>query len=480
MSAPLTVDYTAKDYAGFRRLMLDKKREIMPEWTSESPNDFGVVLIELFAYVGDILSFYQDRIATEAFLATAVDRASIVDIARMLDYRPSGTTAAMVDVEITTRSAVVIPAGSRVSTETVVTLSGGEAPVFFETLDELEFTEAGTQAVTCAEGITIRNEPIGSSDGRIDQSFVLNQFPVIEGSPRIFVDEGIGEVEWTAVDRLIEASSTQNAFSTLEDSRGVVTILFGDNVNGRVPATGAVITAEYRVGVGERGNTGPNTLTEMSTADPDIQDAVIAVNNPEAATGGADQESVTSIRRNAPRVFSAQTRAVANDDYAAVALSLSLVAKARAAQVAYNTLAVYVAPEGGGTLTAPQKEEVQELLDDRKMSNITVLVHDADYVPVNIEVSLFVRSEYVRAQVERRVERAVTELLSFAEVDFGHFLPVSDVYDAIAGVEGVSYANVEVLDRDAGSGKDNLQLEDDEIPIPGTITVSATGGITGS
>ena len=479
MSERMTIDYTSKDFAGFRRLMLDKKRETMPEWTSESPNDFGVVLIELFAYVGDILSFYQDRIASEAFLSTATNRTSIVDISQTLGYRPTGTTAATVEVEFTTNDAVTIPAGTEISTETRIALEAAEDPVFFETVEDLVFTEAATLAVQCVEGRTV-NEDVGVSSGRIDQSFVLDRFPVIEGSPRIFVDEGVGVVEWTYVERLIEATAAQNAFTTEEDSDGVITVYFGDNVNGRAPAGGAEITAEYRVGVGERGNTGPNTLTELHSSNSAVQQTVTSLTNPNGASGGADQESARSIRENAPQAFLTQDRVVSLADYTAIVEARPYVAKARADQVAYNTVGVFAAPIGGGVLSTVRKEELTEYLEDRKMSNITVLIDDPDYVDTNITVEVRVRDSYVRQQVTDQVEVALSALLEFENMDFEQFLPVSDVYNAVASVEGVQFSNVTVLDRDAGTGKDNLQFDVNEIPVLGVLTVDATGGIIGS
>ena len=479
MSDRLTISYTAKDYAGFRRLMLDKKRETMPEWTSESPNDFGVVLIELFAYVGDILSFYQDRIASEAFLSTATNRTSIVDIARTLGYQPTGTTAATVEVEFTTNDAVTIPAGTEISTETRIALEASEDPVFFETIEELVFTEAGTQAVQCVEGRTV-DEDVGTSTGLIDQSFMLDRFPVIENSTRIFIDEGIGTVEWTYVERLIEATSAQNAFTTLEESDGSIAVYFGDNVNGRVPAGGAEITARYRVGVGERGNTGPNTLTELHALGSAAQQAVTLVTNPNGAAGGADQESLRSIRRNAPQAFLSQDRAVSIADFTALVSARPYVAKARAEQVAYNTVAVFAAPTGGGVLATVRKEELAAYLADRKMSNITVLIEDPDYVETNITVEVRVRDSYVRQQVSDQVEAAIASLLEFENMDFAQFIPVSDVYNAVAAIEGVQFSNVTVLDRDAGTAKDNLQFDVNEIPVLGVLTVDATGGIIGT
>jgi hypothetical protein len=80
------IDYLAKDYASFRSLILDRLSVIMPDWKERSPADLGIVLTELLAYVGDRLSYYQDAVATEAYLTTARKRVSVRRHARLLDY----------------------------------------------------------------------------------------------------------------------------------------------------------------------------------------------------------------------------------------------------------------------------------------------------------------------------------------------------------------------------------------------------------
>lgn len=80
------IDYLAKDYASFRRLMLDRLAMIMPDWQERNPADLGIALIELLAYAADHLSYYQDAAATEAYLGTARKRTSIRRHARLLDY----------------------------------------------------------------------------------------------------------------------------------------------------------------------------------------------------------------------------------------------------------------------------------------------------------------------------------------------------------------------------------------------------------
>lgn len=88
--APLTapeIDYQARDFASFRRLMLDRLAAIVPQWQERNPADVGIMLVELLAYLGDHLAYTQDAVATEAYLRTARHRVSVRRHARLLDYR---------------------------------------------------------------------------------------------------------------------------------------------------------------------------------------------------------------------------------------------------------------------------------------------------------------------------------------------------------------------------------------------------------
>ena len=80
------IDYTKKDYPSLRDELLALARERLPEWTDHSPNDLGVVLVELFSHLGDIFLYYQDRIANESYLDTAVERLSVINLLRLIGY----------------------------------------------------------------------------------------------------------------------------------------------------------------------------------------------------------------------------------------------------------------------------------------------------------------------------------------------------------------------------------------------------------
>ncbi len=80
------IDYLAKDYASFRQLILDRLATIMPDWQERHIPDIGITVVELLAYVGDYLSYYQDAVATEAYLETARQRISVRRHVRLVDY----------------------------------------------------------------------------------------------------------------------------------------------------------------------------------------------------------------------------------------------------------------------------------------------------------------------------------------------------------------------------------------------------------
>ncbi|MBT2369862.1 putative baseplate assembly protein [Streptomyces sp. ISL-10] len=99
-----SIDYLAKDYASFRRLLLERLALTMPEWTERRAPDLGVTLVELLAHIGDRLSYQQDAVATEAYLDTARLRTSVRRHARLVDYPMHDGCAARTVVCVETKA----------------------------------------------------------------------------------------------------------------------------------------------------------------------------------------------------------------------------------------------------------------------------------------------------------------------------------------------------------------------------------------
>lgn len=104
------LDYTAKDYASFRQLLLERLSLVLPAWRERHVPDVGITLVELMAYVGDHLSYRQDVVATDAYLDTARLRRSIRRHARLVDYAMHEGANARAWVTICVEEALTWPA----------------------------------------------------------------------------------------------------------------------------------------------------------------------------------------------------------------------------------------------------------------------------------------------------------------------------------------------------------------------------------
>ncbi|HEY4017777.1 MAG TPA: putative baseplate assembly protein [Pseudonocardiaceae bacterium] len=104
------IDYLAKDYGTFRQLLLNRLSLLVPNWTERHVADLGITVVELLAYVGDQLSYYQDAVGTEAYLATARTRISVRRHARLVDYRMHDGVNARAFVAVMAAEPVILPA----------------------------------------------------------------------------------------------------------------------------------------------------------------------------------------------------------------------------------------------------------------------------------------------------------------------------------------------------------------------------------
>ncbi|MFO0952906.1 MAG: hypothetical protein U0835_17500 [Isosphaeraceae bacterium] len=112
------VRYRVGTFTSFRRTMLEAAAAPGPlrEWTARAGDDFAVALVEMWAYVADILTFYQERAANEAYLRTATRRESVLRLAALLDYRPAPGSSAVAHLAFTAErgKTVRVPEGLRV------------------------------------------------------------------------------------------------------------------------------------------------------------------------------------------------------------------------------------------------------------------------------------------------------------------------------------------------------------------------------
>jgi hypothetical protein len=123
LTEPL-LDYMAKDYASFRRMLLDLLPQLNPGWVERNPSDLGMALLELLAYEGDRLSYFQDAVANEAYLETVRHRISARRHARLIDYRMHDGRNAWTYVHLGVNAACTLAQGTKMVTRIVAPLVG--------------------------------------------------------------------------------------------------------------------------------------------------------------------------------------------------------------------------------------------------------------------------------------------------------------------------------------------------------------------
>jgi len=343
-------DYTNRDYASIREDLLSRASETIPEWTSREATDFGMVFVDLWAYLGDTLHYYLDRVAQEAFLETATQRSSVLALASLLDYKAQGVSNATAIIFInpsdsicTDEAPVLIPRNTRFVSKSpydnsdVIFLS--QAPIAINVSgtsvpNYVTYSKSGGNIrVPLTEG-EVYTESYTSINGS-NQQIILNQPNVVGRSITVTVNEGPGgsSVSYSQIERLIDATGTDLVYSTRITSDDYTILTFGNNANGKVPTTNSVITVTYRTSRGAEGNVSANTITDFESLDSSIgagYDGLVIIPNTVKAFGGANPESIEILRKNITSSFRSQDRAVSLTDYQDLTLRTSGVVKAKA------------------------------------------------------------------------------------------------------------------------------------------------------
>jgi uncharacterized phage protein gp47/JayE len=463
-----TIDYTNKDYNSLRRAIFELARYRLPEWTDQSPADLGALMVDLFSYVGDVVLYYQDRIANESFLHTALERRSVMHLLRLIGYELAPPSAASAELVLTFKppppgpTTVTIPSGAEFLTRELegtthrFTYLGDDLTLDLAS-DQVQLLGAGPTAKRVYAGLPVRQsrvvptEVIGSSTLEPNQRFALSQKPLILDSLVIEVNEGAGWVTWDRRQSLLYdigpdgrvtlSSSEARHYYVQFDENDVAHVIFGDGVFGMRPPIGTNnVRASYHVGGGTAGNVPAATINKALTTIALLD----SVTNPLPAAGGTDHEDLDHATRFGPLSFRSAQRAVTQSDYVTLAQQAGGVAKVRARSTSWNTVELFIAPEGSSLRPVPEdlKRRLIAFFEDKRMTTVFVRILDATAVPIDITMEIITDPRHRADAVRQASEATVADLLAFRNVDFGQPVYLSDVYGRVEVVPGVLAVNI--------------------------------------
>lgn len=465
-----TFDYTSRDYQSIREDLLSRASQlpIGSEWTTRASSDFGVMLVDLWAYMGDVLHFYVDRAAAETYLGTATQRESVLALSNLLDYEPlairsANATVTVERTNLSDTSTINIPYGTsfiapaRDDTETTV---------YFTTTQSASMGASVTSlALLVTEGLFVSKEaPVNTlsanantSNGAPNQQFTLRYSNVAPSSVAVTVYEGPlsngtpTAVSYQYVSRLIDYTSTDKVFTVVTDADGIVNIVFGNGINGKIPTTGTQVLVDYIVSSGSAGNISANRITAFNSNTV----TGVYVKASTASSGGYDSESISSLKANVPLLFRTQDRAVSLQDFKDLLLRIPSVVKGTATNSGANVTlypipyqADYLSTSFGNTITidSATSSEVTKYFESRIVLGASVSVASTvTLTPVYVSATVNVLPGYVQRWVLEDVTATLDQFFDFNNVYFGQTLSLGEVYRAVMSVEGVDYVNITVF-----------------------------------
>lgn len=354
------------------------------------------VLIDLLAYNTYLNSFYTNMVASEMFIDTASLRDSVVSHAKSLNYTPRSFVSASANVTITispssSTNNVVMPKG------TTFTSRLGSNTFTFSTNESLVLSNPNnnvfTSNITIYEGSYITDSFV-MNYSNTSQRFVLSNPTIDTGSLSVIVieDNGDANVSYTKTTSLVGMKSVSNNYFIEAAENQQYELRFGDGVFGRKPKDGAVIVAEYRTSSGELPN-GSSIFVNDGSIDSHSNVSITTTAN---ASGGAINETIESIRYNAPRAFQTQNRAVTASDY-------ETILKANFSDI--QSISAY----GGETLVPPQFGKVFISVDvinadgtpQNRIETFSSFI--GDKTPLSIDV-VFVDPDFLYAEIVSEVK----------------------------------------------------------------------------
>ena len=493
-----------------------------PAWTDLSPGDPGIVLVEVFAYLTEIMIYRLNRVPPKVY----------VEFLRLLGVNLLPPSAAAVELRFKLAKPAVHPVEIPRGTRVTAARSGGsgEPPVFItrehktiaagdDTVDalayccqEVEGELAGT--ATGAPGFSVQaaHPPIIAPKGEDNALLVAVEATPDELAEHVPALNFQGKMFriWDEVEHFAEAQPGDNVY-IVDRSSGL--IVFAPSVHARsdqgdlkeapevlaaIPRSGREVRLWYCYGGGADGNVGPETITVLKDPIPGV-----TVTNPQAALGGAAAETLENALVRGPQELHSLRRAVTARDFELLARRSGGVSRAKAFTRAQ--LWTYALPGAVEVILVPRitdsavaqrvtaqqlmasqtseaLQEAQDILEDRRPLGTDCLVNWARYKTVKVQATVLARPEEdpvaLKKRVLDRLYAAINPLPTSqgAGWEFGEPLDVYTVYLSVLSEPGVLTVQNPRLVVDDVPEKEASAIASDFFQ-PATWYVSAAGAL---
>ena len=373
------------------------------------------VLIDTLAYNTYINAFNANLVANESFLDSATIRENVVSLARNIGYVPRSKTAATATIKIDD----IDLGATNDSTPRFITLRSGlicvgnqdNTTYRFSIPDNISSSRVidigGTSFaqfdddITIYEGTFLRR--VYKVDTSQDQRYIIDSPNIDSSTLRVYVagtaDSNIGR-KYKKIDNILNIDKNSEIYLCQEIQDEKYEILFGDGLFGRKLESGQTITATYIVTDGEEGN-GPSNFSFQGTFSKDngsffTPSDTVTISTVSNAANGAEVENAASIKYFAPRLYSAQYRAVTPRDYEAIITdifpkteSVAVVGGEELDPPQFGKVQISIKPKNGTYVSDFDKTQIKNQLKRYAVAGINNEIVDLKILYVELNTNVY-------------------------------------------------------------------------------------------
>jgi len=426
-------------------------------------SNFSVILNAL-AYNTYINAFNANMVVNESFLDSAVLRENVVSLARSIGYVPSSRTCARAEINLSVSVSTTSP---------TITLEA-RGPVCVGLTNNSSFIFSVPEGITATveNGIATfgtAEEPISvyqgtllkktfTVDGSLDQKFVLDNSFIDTQTIVVKVagasDTGEGR-EYRLVDNILSIDETSEIYLIQEVQDEKYELLFGDGVFGKKLENGAKITVTYIVTDGSNGNGAANfafagTFVDSLNNPVTVNSVTLTTINKSA--NGTEIEPIESVKYFAPRLYSAQYRAVTARDYEAIISqvypnteSVSVVGGEELDPPKFGTVQISIKPKNGDFISDFDKQLILSRLKNYSLTGINQSIVDIKVLYVEVDSSVYYNTS-LTANVNELKTNITNSLQAYSDSvelnKFGGRFKYSKVLNVIDSVDRAITSNI--------------------------------------
>jgi hypothetical protein len=407
-------------------------------------------------FSGDLLSFKIDQIANEVFIDTVTELDNAFRLAKLVGYNPlppvgsvSRFTARMTspqDININIPTPLAIPLVADNTTFTIELFPADQynRPIYDENI-VIPAGDIVNSSIVGVEGQSYTDVFIGN--GEINQTLVLQYFPVLLDSIRVFVDG----TRWEQVEFFTD-SKPRTEFRVDYNSSFQTFIIFGNNRAGLLPPNGSAIEVRYRAGGGTIGNIVSNyaTFNTVIPIEGRAYTVQVEFNNYTKGQFGSAGDTVEDIRRKLPAYSRAQDRAVTASDYKDIVdmfvtpyngITGKSVATLRHSGCSANIIEVVVlVRDGVDSLTKPSsqfKAELNSYLATKKMMTDYVSILDGEIIAVDVTLQVYLakQNKVFQDNIDEKIKRNLAIFFNVQNWEFGQAIRDIDILKALSNID---------------------------------------------